>query len=182
MALRFTTSYVEDSRSLFRYYKGLAEGAMRQLADEQLFAALDDEMNSIAIIAKHLAGNMVSRWTGFPDADGEKPGRDRDAEFRDPPASRDELMRMWEDGWACLFAALDSLSDADLARETFIRGERHSVMQCINRQLAHYAYHCGQIVFLAKQLRHEDWKSLSIPRGESGRFNRLVATGEASQR
>ncbi len=182
MALRFTTSYLEDSLSLFHYYKDLAERAMNQLTDEQLFAALDDEMNSVAIVVKHMAGNMISRWAGFPDADGEKPGRDRDAEFNDPPATREAVMRMWDEGWACLFAAIEPLTDADLTRVTTIRGERHSVMQCINRQLAHYSYHSGQIVFLAKHLRHEHWKSLSIPRGESARFNRRVATGEASQR
>jgi hypothetical protein len=182
MALRFTTSYLEDSLSLFRYYNGLAERAMSQLRYEQLFAMLDEDMNSIAIIVKHMTGNMTSRWSGFPDLDGEKPGRDRDAEFIDPPASRESLMRMWEDGWACLFSALDPLADSDLGRTTTIRGEPHSVMQAVNRQLAHYAYHCGQIVFLAKHLQHEVWNSLSIPLGESARFNRRVARGESSQR
>ena len=155
---------------------------MSQLTDAQLFEALDHDMNPIAIIVKHMAGNMRSRWTGFPDLDGEKPGRDRDAEFTDPPDSREGIMRTWEEGWACLFAALERLSESDMARATTIRGERHSVMQCINRQVAHYAYHCGQIVFLAKHLRHEDWKTLSIPLGGSARFNRRVAGGETSQR
>jgi hypothetical protein len=182
MALQFTTSYLEDSLSIFRYYKGLAERAMNQLTDGQLVAALDPEMNSIAIIVKHMTGNMRSRWTGFPAADGEKPGRDRDSEFTDPPTSREALMHLWEEGWNCLFTALEPLSDADLGQTTTIRGERHSVMQAINRQVAHYSYHCGQIVFLAKQLKHKDWKCLSIPLGESARFNRRVAAGEASQR
>lgn len=182
MALQFTTSYLADSVSLFRYYKGLGERAMSQLADEQLFEVLDPEMNSIAIIAKHMTGNMRSRWTDFPDADGEKPGRDRDAEFTDPPVSREALMHMWEDGWACVFTALQPLSEADMARVATIRGERHSIMQCVNRQVAHYAYHVGQIVFLAKHLQSKDWKSLSVPLGHSALFNRRVAAGEASQR
>ncbi len=182
MALQFTTSYLRDSLSLFRYYKGLSERAMIQLADEQLFAVLDQETNSIAIIVKHMTGNMISRWTGFPAADGEKAARDRDAEFTDPPPSRQAVMQLWEEGWGCLFAALEPLSDADLILATTIRGERHSVMQAINRQLAHYSYHCGQIVFIARHLQHEKWESLSIPRGESARFNRRVESGEGSQR
>jgi len=182
MALQFTTSYLEDSLSLFRYYKGLAERAMKQLTDEQLVMVLDEEMNSVAIIVKHLSGNMQSRWTGFPEADGEKPGRDRDAEFADPPATREALLELWESGWTCLFHSLGRLVDSDLNRSTTIRGEAHSVMQCINRQVAHYAYHCGQIVFLAKQLRTQDWKCLTIPKGSSASFNRRVAAGEASQR
>jgi len=182
MALQFTTSYLEDSLSLFHYYKSLADGAMSQLTEEQLYAALDDRMNPVALIVKHMAGNMLSRWTGFPELDGEKPGRDRDAEFTDPPRSREALMRLWEEGWSCLFAALEPLSEADMVRATTIRGERHSVMQCINRQVAHYSYHCGQIVFLAKHLRNREWKCLSIPLGESARFNRRVAMGEATQR
>ncbi len=182
MALDFTTSYLEDATSLFRYYKGLAEGAMAQVADEQLTLALDAEMKSIAIVVKHMAGNMRSRWTGFPSADGESAARDRDSEFIDPPQSRAELMARWEEGWRCVFSALEPLSDADLGRRLTIRGEAHSVMQAINRQLAHYAYHTGQIVFLAKQLQHGAWKSLSVPRGQSQEFNRRVAAGEASQR
>jgi Protein of unknown function (DUF1572) len=182
MALQFTDSYLQDSLSLFRHYKGLVERAMAQLTDEQLFQVLDEDMNSIAIIVKHMAGNMCSRWTGFPDSDGEKPGRDRDAEFTDPPSSRGALLQLWEGGWHSLFTALEPLSDADMTRHTTIRGELHSVMQAINRQLAHYAYHCGQIVFLAKHLQHRNWKTLSIAPGESARFNRRVAGGEASQR
>jgi Protein of unknown function (DUF1572) len=182
MALQFTTSYLEDSLSLFHYYKGLSERAMSQLSDEQLFEVRDSEMNSIAVIVKHLAGNMRSRWTGFPELDGEKPGRDRDAEFTNSPVSREALMRIWEEGWSCVFQALEPLSESDLPRPTTIRGEKHCVMQCINRQLAHYSYHCGQIVFLAKQLRGLEWNCLTIPLGESARFNRRVAAGDASQR
>jgi uncharacterized damage-inducible protein DinB len=182
MALKFTTSYIEDSLSIFRYYKKLAERAMEQVSDEQLRAVLDGEMNSIALIVKHMAGNMRSRWTDFLTTDGEKPDRDRDAEFAGPPASREALMQMWEDGWQRLLGTIESLSDADLGRTITIRGEAHSVMQAINRQVAHYSYHCGQIVFLAKQLAHDRWRTLSIPRGNSAEFNERVQTGEASQR
>jgi len=182
MALQFTTSYLEDSIALFRYYKKLAEGAMTQVTDEQLLTLLDEEMNSIAQIVKHMAGNMRSRWTDFLTTDGEKPDRDRDSEFVNPPATRKALMEVWESGWNRVFGALEPLSDADLGRIVKIRGEAHSVMQAINRQLAHYAYHCGQIVFLAKHLQHAQWKSLSVPRGQSARFNQKVAAGEASQR
>jgi hypothetical protein len=182
MALQFTTSYLEDAVSLFHHYKELAERAMAQVSDQQFFAVLDPEMNSIAIIIKHLTGNMRSRWTGFPDADGEKPDRNRDSEFMDPPANREELMSMWEEAWTIAFSALAVLSDADLARVTTIRGERHSVMQAITRQLAQYAYHCGQIVLLAKHFRSDQWKPLTIPRGQSAKFNQRVKAGEASQR
>ena len=182
MALKFTTNYLEDSLSLFRYYKKLGEGAMAQVSDEQLLAVLDPEMNSIAQIVKHMAGNMRSRWTDFLSSDGEKPDRHRDSEFEEPPATREALMKMWEAGWKCLFEALEPLGAADADRKVTIRGEAHSVMQAINRQVAHYAYHVGQIVFLAKHLQHAGWKSLSIPRKQSEKFNQRVAAGEASQR
>ena len=158
MALVFTTSYVEDAKAIFHQYKRMAEGAMAQLADEQLTTALDPEMNCIAQIVKHMTGNMRSRWTDFLTSDGEKPTRNRDSEFEQPPATRAELMAMWDQGWGCLFGALDGLTDVDLGRTITIRGEAHSVMQAINRQVAHYAYHCGQIVFLAKHLQSADWK------------------------
>ena len=182
MALEFTASYIEDSTDLFRYYKRLGEAAMSQLSDAQLVATLDAEMNSIATIVKHMAGNMRSRWTDFLTSDGEKPWRDRDAEFEEPAAVREELLRQWEEGWRCLFSALESLVAADLGRTITIRGEAHSVMQAINRQVAHYSYHCGQIVFLAKHWKGAEWQSLSVPRGHSTDFNRRVQAGEASQR
>jgi len=182
MTLKFTSSHLEDSLSLFRYYKKLAEGAMQQVTDQQLFSVLDPEMNSIAVIVKHMTGNMRSRWTDFLSSDGEKPDRHRDSEFVEPPTTREALMKAWESAWRCLFSALEPLSDADLGRTVTIRGEAHSVTQAINRQLAHYAYHIGQIVFLAKHLQHAGWKSLSVPRGDSTRFNQRVAAGEASQR
>jgi hypothetical protein len=182
MALKFTTSYLEDSLSLFRYYKKLAERAMEQVTDEQLFATLDDETNSIGIIVKHMAGNMRSRWTDFLTTDGEKPDRNRDSEFVDPPATRAALLAAWEDGWGRVFGALEPLSDADLGRTVTIRGEAHSVMQTINRQVAHYAHHVGQIMVLAKHFAHDRWQSLSVPRNRSGEFNRRVVAGELSQR
>ncbi|MGA2740199.1 MAG: DUF1572 family protein [Bryobacteraceae bacterium] len=164
MALQFTTSYLEDALALLRYYKKMAESAMAQVTDEQLFAALDPEANSIAIVVKHMAGNMRSRWTAFLTTDGEKPDRQRDTEFEEPPATRDALMQLWQEGWDRVFAALEPLSEADLSRRVTIRGEAHSVMQAVNRQIAHYACHIGQIVLLAKHYQHAQWRSLSIPR------------------
>jgi hypothetical protein len=182
MALKFTTSYLEDSIEIFRYYKRLADRAMEQVADEHLFANLDAEANSIAIIVKHMAGNMRSRWSDFLTTDGEKPERNRDSEFEDPASTREALLRDWENGWDCVFGALAPLTDDDLDRTIYIRGEAHSVMQAINRQVAHYANHIGQIVLLAKHFAGDRWQSLTIPRRQSADFNRRVATGDASQR
>ena len=182
MALEFTTSYIQDSLAIFRYYKRLAERAMEQVTDEQLFATLDPEANSIAIIVKHLAGNMRSRWTDFLSTDGEKQNRNRDSEFVDPPATRNQLLAVWENGWTCLFTALESHSDADLGRTVTIRGEAHSVLQAINRELAHYPHHVGQIVLVAKHFAGENWQSLTIPRNQSAEFNRKVAAGELSRK
>ena len=182
MALEFTTSYLKDALTLFHYYKTLGERAMDQVSDEQLFAALDDEANSIAVVVKHMAGNMRSRWTDFLTTDGEKPNRKRDTEFVDPPATRAALLGQWEEGWAQVFQALEPLSDSDLGRTVSIRGEAHSVMQAINRQMTHYAHHVGQIVLLAKHFACDHWQSLSVPRNRSAEFNRGVAAGEASQR
>jgi hypothetical protein len=182
MALKFTTSYIEDALAIFRQYKQLGERAMAQLTDEQLFASLDDESNSIAIIVKHITGNMRSRWTDFLTSDGEKPTRNRDSEFVDPPDTREALLRNWEQGWACVFSAVEPLTDADLPRTVTIRGEAHSVMQAINRQLAHYPMHIGQIILLAKHYAGANWQTLSVARNRSAEFNRKVAAGEASQR
>jgi hypothetical protein len=182
MALVFTTSCIEDSRALFSQYKKLADRAIAQVSDQQLFAVLDPEANSIAILIRHMAGNMLSRWTGFLTSDGEKPTRHRDQEFENPLASRDELLSLWESGWSALFTALQPLTDADLTRTVTIRGEAHSVLQAIHRQIAHYSMHIGQIVLLAKHLASAQWQSLSIPRGASADFNRRVALREASQR
>ncbi len=185
MAHQFTTSYVKDSTDLLRYYKNLGERAMAQCPDEGLFTTLDQESNSIAIIVKHMAGNMRSRWTDFLTSDGEKPDRHRDSEFEEPPKTRAELLDLWERGWKYLFDALEPLTDADLARTVTIRTEPHSVMQAINRQVAHYAHHVGQIVFLAKHLTVKatgKWDSLSVPRGQSKQFSADVAAGKKSQR
>jgi hypothetical protein len=182
MPHQFTTSYLEDSLSILRMSKRLAEGAMAQLADDQLFTHIDEESNSIAIIVKHMVGNMRSRSRDFLTSDGEKPDRDRDSEFVDSLTSRDALLKQWEEGWGYVFDALTPLTDADLGRTVMIRGEPHSVMQAINRQVAHYASHIGQIIFLAKHLRGSNWKTLTVPRNRSADFNRRVAAGEASQR
>jgi uncharacterized damage-inducible protein DinB len=182
MALEFTTSYLEDSIHLFRHYKKLAERAIAQATDPQLYELLDEDANSIAIVMQHMAGNMKSRWTNFLLEDGEKPWRNRDSEFEQPPASRDLLLQMWEEGWDCVFRTLESLTDADLSRTVPIRGEAHSVMQAINRQIAHYAYHCGQIVLMAKHFQHAQWTSLTVPKGKSAEFSAKVRAGEASQR
>jgi uncharacterized protein DUF1572 len=182
MALEFTTSYLKDSISLFRYYKKLGDGALQQTPDEALLIALDGESNSIATIVKHMTGNMRSRWTDFLTTDGEKPDRHRDTEFEAPPKTRAELMALWEANWKLVFDALTPLTEADLDRSVPIRGEAHSVMQAINRQIGHYAYHVGQIVFLAKHFAGPNWKTLSVPRRKSAEFNANVAAGKASQR
>jgi Protein of unknown function (DUF1572) len=182
MALEFTTSCLKDSVDLLRFYKKLGDRAMAQVSDEGLAAALDVESNSIAVIVKHLAGNMRSRWTDFLTSDGEKPDRDRDSEFEAPPKTREELLAMWESGWRLAFDSLAPLTDADLSRTIYIRGEAHSVTQAIHRQVAHYAYHVGQIVFLAKHFAGPDWNALTIPRRKSAEYNARVAAGKASQR
>src|ERR1700723_170282 len=183
MPHELSTSYLRDSIGLFHYYKKLAERAMAQCPDECLFVTLDAESNSIAIIVKHMSGNMRSRWRDFLTTDGEKPDRNRDTEFETPPASRTELVEMWERGWKYLFDALEPLSEADLTRTVTIRTEPHSVMQAINRQVAHYAHHVGQILFLAKHLtftKTGKWESLSVPRGKSAEINAQVAAGKLS--
>lgn len=151
----------------------MAEGALAQVKDEELFVALDAEANSIAVIMKHIAGNMRSRFTDFLTTDGEKLDRHRDQEFEmESSATRANVMRGWEDGWARVFSAMEALKPEDVMRTVTIRGEPHTVLQAINRQVAHYAYHVGQIVFLAKHFRSAEWNSLSIPRGKSEEFNR----------
>jgi len=182
MAHEFTTSYLADSLSLFRMYKAMGERAMAQLSDEELSRPLDEESNSIALIVKHMAGNMRSRWTDFLTSDGEKPDRNRDTEFVEPPATRTALTALWEDGWKAVFGALEPLTDADLDRRVMIRGEAHSVMQAINRQIAHYAMHMGQIILIAKHYKGADWQTLSIPKNKSAAYNSAVARGEKSQR
>ena len=178
--------YLEDSVLNFRGYKKLAEGAIEQVADEDFFRALDEEANSIAVIIKHMVGNMLSRWTDFLTTDGEKPDRNRDMEFvLTPEATRAELLARWERGWECVFAAVESLQPEDLMRTVLIRGEEYTVVKAINRQMTHYGYHIGQIVFLAKHFKSQEWKSLSIPRNRSAEFNAYLtkqgAAGEVTQ-
>jgi uncharacterized protein DUF1572 len=182
MAHEFSTSYVKDALSIFRQYKRWADRAVEQVADENLYTTLDPESNSIAIIMKHLAGNMRSRWTDFLSSDGEKPNRNRDSEFEAPPATRAGLLAMWEEAWGVLFAALEPLSDVDLTRTILIRTEPHSVMQAINRNITHCAQHIGQIILLAKHYSGAHWKTLTVPRGKSAEFMADVAAGRKSQR
>ena len=182
MPHQFTTSYIEESLAILQVYRRQGEKAMAQVADADLRHTIDSGANSIATIVKHLAGNMRSRWTDFLSTDGEKPDRDRDAEFESPPATRDELMAMWNTGWDLVRDTIGALKESDLTRTVTIRGEPHSVMQAINRQVTHYAGHVGQIILLAKHFQGDDWKSLTIPRNPSRAFNQKVAAGEASQR
>jgi len=170
-----TSSHLLDEiRRLMRGHKRLTEGALAQLKHDDFFVTLDPESNSVAILIKHIAGNMRSRFTDFLTSDGEKPTRHRDHEFEIAAnTSRDDLMRWWEEGWAVVFSTLDSLQPADLMRTVYIRQEPHTVVQALNRALAHYAFHLGQIVFLAKHLRSSEWKTLSVPRGKSEEFNRM---------
>ena len=164
--------YLEDALSSFRAYKKLAEKAIEQIKDQEFFVTLDEEGNSIAVIMKHIAGNMLSRWTDFLTSDGEKPDRNRDMEFViEDSTTRDSVVGYWERGWQAVFAALEPLQPEDFQKTVSIRGEAHTIVQAINRQLTHYAYHIGQIVFLAKHFRSSEWKSLSIPRNRSAEFN-----------
>lgn len=174
--------YLDDALKVFRNYKKLGEKAMAQLSDEELFRALDAEMNSVALNVKHIAGNMRSRWTDFLTTDGEKPDRQRDSEFElSEGTTRADVLRWWEAGWRVTFAALEPLQPADVLREVTIRSEPHTVLMAINRQLAHYAYHVGQIVFLAKHFKSAAWQSLSIPRGQSETFNQPTSQTPASE-
>lgn len=167
--------YLEEAERQFRGHKRMAEGAMTQLRDEDFLVTLDPESNSIAILVKHLAGNMRSRFTDFLTSDGEKPDRLRDREFELSPATtRADVMKWWEEGWNCVFAAIEALKPEDVMRTVTIRGEPHTALQAINRQIAHYAQHTGQIVFLAKHLRSGQWKTLSIPRGKSEEFKTVA--------
>lgn len=165
-------SYIQLATREFKRLKMLADGAMSQITPEQFFAAESDGDNSIAVIVKHVGGNLLSRWTDFLTSDGEKPGRNRDTEFEILAGDTHQaLMRQWESGWAALFSALQPLTDSDLEKVITIRGEPLSVLQAINRQLTHYAYHAGQIVYVAKHYAGNSWRSLSVPRGKSAEFN-----------
>lgn len=168
-------NYLDDAKATFRANKKLAERAIAQLYDEEFFVTLDEEANSVAVLMKHMAGNMLSRWTDFLTTDGEKPDRNRDMEFViEPEVTKNDVVGYWEYGWNCLFNALEQLRVEDLNRTVLIRGEIHTIVQAINRQLTHYAYHVGQIVFLAKHFRSTEWKTLTVPRNRSAEFNAFL--------
>ena len=164
--------YLESAKKQFQYYKMLGEKTFSQLTDEQLFIQANSESNSIAIIVKHLRGNMLSRWTNFLTTDGEKEWREREAEFENDIRTRQELLQKWEEGWSCLFTALDSISDDDLSRVIYIRNQGHTILEAINRQLSHYPHHVGQIVFIGKMLCDKNWISISIAKGSSEQYNK----------
>jgi len=167
--------YLADAIASFRSYKKLADKAIAQVTDEELFVTLDEESNSLAVVMKHLAGNMFSRWTDFLTSDGEKPERNRDMEFViESNTTRDDVISYWERGWKCVFDAIEPLTPADFTRRVIIRGQEHTIVQAINRQLTHYSYHIGQIVFLAKHFRSSEWQSLSIPKNRSAAFNKFL--------
>lgn len=175
MTTDLAAHYLEEARRQMRGHKRMGEGAMSQLRDEDFFVTLDPESNSVAILVKHLAGNMRSRFTDFLTSDGEKPERFRDREFEVTSATtRADVMKWWEEGWSCVLGAIDGLKPEDVVRTVTIRGEPHTVLQAINRQIAHYAAHIGQIVFLAKHLRSNEWKTLTIPRGKSEAYKTVV--------
>ncbi|RFZ81810.1 DUF1572 domain-containing protein [Mucilaginibacter terrenus] len=164
--------YLQSVRKQFEYYKSVGERTMDQLTDNELFWKYNEDSNSIATIVKHLWGNMLSRWTDFLTTDGEKPWREREAEFDNDIKDRAELLIKWNEGWQCLFNALDTINQDNWQTDVYIRNERHTITDAINRQLAHYPYHVGQIVFIAKMLKAEAWTSLTIPRGNTDEFNK----------
>jgi hypothetical protein len=166
-----TINYLDSVKKQFLYYKILGEKAIDQLEPEQLFVSINEETNSIAVIVKHLTGNMLSRWTDFLTTDGEKETRNRDGEFENNLQTKDEVLALWNTGWDCFLGALESLQPEQLSDIIYIRNEGHTVIEAINRQLAHYPYHIGQIVFYAKQLKKTDWNSLSIPKNKSNTYN-----------
>ncbi|HSU26341.1 MAG TPA: DUF1572 family protein [Pyrinomonadaceae bacterium] len=168
-------NYHSDAVQSFRNYKRLAERAIEQVRDEEFFAAIDAEANSIGVVVKHIAGNLVSRWSDFLNSDGEKPNRNRDTEFEIIGDTRESLMEFWERGWKTLFDSLEPLTAEDFSRTVTIRGEPHTVVEAVNRQLTHYAYHIGQIVLLAKHFKSSDWKTLSVPKNKSAEFNKFLA-------
>jgi len=167
--------YLEDALSSFRAYKKLADKAIAQTQNDELFVTLDEESNSIAVVMKHIAGNMISRWTDFLTSDGEKADRNRDMEFViESNTTRDDVLAYWERGWKCVFDAIEPLTPADFDKRVTIRWQEHTIVQAINRQLMHYSYHIGQIVFMAKHFRSSEWQSLSIPRNRSAAFNKFL--------
>jgi hypothetical protein len=180
--MKTSSTYLESAKKQFLYYKTLGEKAMEQIEPEQLFSAVNEDSNSIATIVKHLSGNMLSRWTDFLNSDGEKEWRNRDAEFENDLESKEALLASWNKGWECLFDALNKLKPKQLSQIIYIRNEGHTVVEAINRQLAHYPYHVGQIVFYAKQVKHSNWASLSIPKNKSNSYNKDKFAQEKSIR
>jgi len=173
-------NFHSDAVASFRNYKKLAEKALDQISDEEFFATIDEEANSVAVVVKHIAGNLVSRWSDFLTTDGEKPTRDRDAEFEINDDSRKELMEFWERGWQTLFENIEPLTIEDFTKTVTIRGQEHTIVEAFNRQLTHYAYHVGQIVLLAKHFKSADWKTLSIPKNRSAEFNTFLTNKKAA--
>lgn len=176
----FCEDYLTDAIRSFRDYKKLAERAVEQVSDEEFFTAIDAEANSIAVVVKHIAGNLHSRWKDFLTTDGEKPARNRDTEFEMIGDTRKSLMAFWESGWQTLFDAIGPLSEEDFSKTITIRGEPHTIVEAINRQLTHYSYHIGQIVLLAKHFKSADWKTLSVPKNKSAEFNKFLADKQAA--
>ncbi len=168
------TDYLNNAKFEFNRYKSLGDQTFLQLAEKDFFWQASEYDNSIAIIIKHMAGNMLSRWTNFLSEDGEKPWRHRDQEFENPPKTKEELLHLWEKGWQCLFDALDTITESNFDHKVTIRGESHSIIEAINRQLAHYASHVGQLLLLGKMIKKQDWAPLSIPKGQSEKFNRQM--------
>lgn len=173
-------NYHADALLSFRNYKKMAERAIEQISDEEFFALIDAEANSIAVIVKHIAGNLHSRWRDFLTSDGEKPDRHRDTEFELIGDTRESLMKFWETGWQTLFDAIEPLTVDDFSRTVPIRGEPHTIAEALNRQMTHYAYHIGQIVLLAKHFKSADWKTLSVPKNRSSEFNQFLADKQAA--
>ena len=173
-------NYHADALQSFRNYKKLAERAIEQISEEKFFKTIDAEANSIAVIVKHIAGNLHSRWRDFLTSDGEKPDRNRDTEFEMIKDTRESLMQFWETGWQTLFDNIEPLTVEDFSRTVSIRGEPHTIVEAINRQLTHYSYHIGQIVFLAKHFKSSDWKTLSVPKNKSAQFNQYLADKQAA--
>lgn len=165
-------NYIQSAKKQFEYYKILGQKTFEQLTEDELQWQYDSESNSIAIIVNHLWGNMTSRWTDFLDADGEKEWRNRDMEFESVIKNKEDLLKKWEDGWSCLFKALSTINKDNFNTEIYIRNQVHSIVEAVNRQMAHYAYHIGQIVFIGKMIKGNDWTSLSIPKGHSEKFNK----------
>lgn len=174
--------YLKSAERQFLYYKSLADKSIERLTDEQLFWMPNLDSNSVVMIVKHMWGNMLSRWTNFLTEDGEKEWRQRDAEFENNINGRTELLQKWEEGWKCVFDALSSITDDDLDRIIYIRNEGHTVMEAVNRQIAHYSYHVGQIVYIAKICKGESWESLSIPRNKSNDYNNQKFSQEKQNR